>query len=243
MALWLLAGLAAFVLLWLLLRWLAQVPAADLARAVRTFVAVFGALLAAGFSYAGRVGLAAAALAAAAVALRALWKSRSGADPLEDDGEDAGRSDDVSRVETASLVMELDRRSGRLDGTVKAGPLAGRRLSALPVEALLDLLAELRRNDPESANLLEAYLDRREPAWRTRAHERGRAAGPSAEMDEATAWAVLGLEPGADEEAIRAAHRRLMSRLHPDHGGSEFLARQLNQARDVLLKRAKGRAR
>ena len=63
-------------------------------------------------------------------------------------------------------------------------------------------------------------------------------------MDEATAYAILGLEPGASEEAIKAAHRRLMARIHPDHGGSEYLARQLNLARDVLLRarRAAGRA-
>jgi len=242
MTVWLLAGLVAFVLLWLLLRWLAQVPASELARAIRTFVAVFGSLLAAGFAYAGRVGLAAAALAAAAVALRSLWKARRGADPL-DEGTESAAPEDVSRVETASLAMELDRRSGRLDGTVRSGPFAGRRLSALSVEALLDLLAELRRTDPEAATLLEAYLDRREPAWRSRAHERQRTVPASGGMDEATALAILGLGPDADEEAVRKAHRRLMSRLHPDHGGSEYLARQLNEARDVLLRRVKGRVR
>jgi curved DNA-binding protein CbpA len=55
-------------------------------------------------------------------------------------------------------------------------------------------------------------------------------------MDEATALDILGLERGADEPAIRAAHRRLMSRVHPDHGGSDWLAARINQARDFLLK-------
>ncbi len=239
---WLLLALLAAVLAVLALRWLATVPASELARAIRTFVAVFGSLLGAGLVYAGRVGLAIAALAAAAVALRSLWRARRPADPLE--GED-GAEDAVSRAVTDWLEMELDHASGRVDGRVRRGTKAGLRLSRLDLDALLELLAEIRAHDPDSVALLEAYLDRRDPAWRTRAHARREEAGPAGgggEMDEATAWAVLGLEPGADEEAIRAAHRRLMAKIHPDHGGSEYLARQLNLARDVLLRRKRAGA-
>jgi DnaJ family protein C protein 19 len=49
------------------------------------------------------------------------------------------------------------------------------------------------------------------------------------------AWQVLGLQPGADADAIRAAHRRLMRGAHPDGGGSDWLAARVNQARDLLL--------
>jgi curved DNA-binding protein CbpA len=49
------------------------------------------------------------------------------------------------------------------------------------------------------------------------------------------AWQVLGLQPGADATAIRAAHRRLMRGAHPDSGGSDWLAARINQARDILL--------
>jgi hypothetical protein len=54
-------------------------------------------------------------------------------------------------------------------------------------------------------------------------------------MSRAEAYSVLGLAPGADAEAIRAAHRRLMRAAHPDAGGSDWLATRINQARDVLL--------
>ena len=66
----------------------------------------------------------------------------------------------------------------------------------------------------------------------------GQAAAPprsSGPMSRAEAYQVLGLQPGATEDDIRAAHRRLMQGAHPDHGGSDWLAARINQARDVLL--------
>jgi len=52
------------------------------------------------------------------------------------------------------------------------------------------------------------------------------------------AYRILGLAPGASDDDIKAAYRRLMGQMHPDHGGSDYLAAQINQAKDVLLKRA-----
>jgi DnaJ family protein C protein 19 len=60
-----------------------------------------------------------------------------------------------------------------------------------------------------------------------------RRASGSMTVDEA--WQVLGLQPGAEPDAIRAAHRRLMRGAHPDGGGSDWLAARINQARDLLL--------
>jgi curved DNA-binding protein CbpA len=51
----------------------------------------------------------------------------------------------------------------------------------------------------------------------------------------AQALEILGLKPAATEKEIRAAYNRLIKRLHPDVGGSDFFAKQLNDARDVLL--------
>lgn len=61
------------------------------------------------------------------------------------------------------------------------------------------------------------------------------AARPPQDYDIADARSLLGLNDDADEEAIRAAHRRLIATVHPDKGGTQALAAKINAARDVLL--------
>jgi|DewCreStandDraft_4_1066084.scaffolds.fasta_scaffold00055_88 hypothetical protein len=234
MLLYLSAGAAALAILLLLARWIARLSPSDLTHAARTFLAVFSTLAGTGLIFLGRYGLAIVTLAAAVMALRSLIKGRGGAEPLEAEVGTGG----AARVETALLAMELDRASGRLDGRIKSGRFAGRTLGGLDLGELLALLEEARASDPPSVALLEAYLDRREPRWRQRGREdRRTGASDPAAMDERTALAILGLEPGAGPEEIRAAHRRLMAKLHPDHGGSDYLAAQINRAKEVLLGR------
>lgn len=70
---------------------------------------------------------------------------------------------------------------------------------------------------------------------KTQSGQRGGQPRRSGAMTREEAYQVLGLQPGASEEDIRAAHRRLMRSAHPDSGGSDWLASRVNQARDVLL--------
>lgn len=144
----------------------------------------------------------------------------------------------TSSVRTRALDMQLDHDSGRLTGTVTSGRLAGQALDALDIGTVAALALEL---DPESRQLLEAYLDRRAPGWRENAQRdaggRGADAPRRGAMTEEEAYQILGLSPGAGADDIRKAHRSLMKKLHPDQGGSNYLAARVNEAKDVLLQR------
>ena len=150
-----------------------------------------------------------------------------------------------SEVETAYLRMSLDHDSGAVQGVVRRGRFAGRALAALALEELLELREECAREDPESQPLMEAYLDRAFADWRSESDVGGaggagtgnerRAAGYDRPMTKQEAWGVLDLEPNASADEIRAAHHRLMKKVHPDQGGSNYLASKINQAKDVLL--------
>ena len=143
-----------------------------------------------------------------------------------------------SSIRTRFLEMVLDHATGAMDGTVLEGPGRGKRLSELPLEALLELHDLCLREDGQSAAVLEAYLDRGYADWREQAgigEEPERASTGMGEMTRDEAYAVLGLQPGASTDEIRDAHRHLMQKLHPDRGGSTYLAAKINQAKDLLL--------
>jgi hypothetical protein len=147
-------------------------------------------------------------------------------------------SGQVSRVRSNFLEMTLDHDSGAMTGTIVAGRLKGTSLDALELSVLVGLLAEF---DEESRNLLAAYLDRRNPGWRENvdndATAGGRGATRAGKMSEEEAYQILGLQPGASADDISRAHRSLMKKLHPDQGGSTYLAARVNEAKDVLLRR------
>lgn len=145
-----------------------------------------------------------------------------------------------STVKTSMLVMELDHDTGAIDGEVLAPPWNGRRLSDLDAQELQELLRACRAVADQSATLLEAYLDHAYPDWRgeERAKAGARSTSPPASSGVMTpdeARAVLGVGRDASDADVRAAHRRLMKISHPDHGGTDYLATKINQAKDVLL--------
>jgi hypothetical protein len=147
-------------------------------------------------------------------------------------------SSGCSTVTTRFLSMELDHATGAMSGRVLEGRFARCSLRDLSLQDLLELWRECQ-SDPQSVAVLEAYLDRHaEVDWRERLRDADRVADPNrvpGTMDRAEAYQILGLQPGASREDIQSAYRRLIQRVHPDHGGSSYLAARLNQARDVLL--------
>ena len=143
----------------------------------------------------------------------------------------------ASRVRSQFLDMSLDHDSGELAGQIVAGPNAGHLLDEFDLPQLTAMMTGF---DAESGALLESYLDRRFPAWRQDAQ--GNAAGgqsrsaASGKMTDEEAYQILGLKPGAGRDEIGRAHRALMKKLHPDQGGSTYLAARVNEAKEVLLR-------
>ncbi len=153
-------------------------------------------------------------------------------------GPAAGRS---SQVETRFVRMTLDHDTGEIEGLILEGRYKGRHLSELALEELVALWRECLAVDQESARLVQAYLDNvHGEDWRRQAgaSDQERATPGSGTMSREEAYEILGLEPGASREEIIAAHRRLMQKLHPDRGGSTYLAAKINQAKDLLLDEA-----
>ena len=149
-----------------------------------------------------------------------------------------GTTGRTSDIETRFLALSLNHDSGALSGEVREGTYAGRRIEDLKVSELVDLLRVCAAEDPQSAQVLEAYLNRVHPDWHDQAGgqaQSGDSFGRGA-MDREEAYRILGLEAGATSDAIKEAHHRLMAGMHPDHGGSTYLAAKLNQAKDVLLR-------
>ncbi|MBL4890519.1 MAG: DnaJ domain-containing protein [Rhizobiaceae bacterium] len=143
----------------------------------------------------------------------------------------------TSTVRTVWLEMQLEHDTGAMDGIILAGNSEGVQLSQMDEGRLLTLYEELS-GDGESCALLEAYLDSRLPDWREHTDTgsgggHGNAFGSGA-MAKEEAYQILGLSPGAGSKDIRDAHRRLMKRIHPDSGGSTFLAAKINEAKDIL---------
>jgi hypothetical protein len=230
------AGLVALVFALLLGRWMAAAQPTTVARALRWTLGILVGVALVFVVWAGRYQLAAVVLPFLIPALmrwRAVGRWRKSARGPTPGG--------TSAINTAFLRMALDHDSGNLDGEVVAGRYAGRRLRDMTLEELVQLHGECRADDA-SLRLLEAYLDRvHGAAWRA---DEGRqeegapsAAPPERAMTREDAYAILGLPPGADDQAIKAAHRRLMASVHPDRGGSGYLAALINRARDVLAGR------
>jgi len=147
----------------------------------------------------------------------------------------APSSGQKSRVETRFLRMTLDHDSGDMNGEILEGQFKGKLLSDLALDELVTLYKEYRVQDEQSAALLQAYLERVHGEEWTKSGEEAASSVNTAIMSQSEASEILGIAPDADKEQIIEAHRRLMQKLHPDRGGSNYLAAKINQAKDILL--------
>ena len=233
----LVAGVLALYLLLLGVRRFARLDPASAVSAARKAGAV-AVLALAGFLLL-RGNFAGAATLAAIAGSVGLFGRRGGLGSLLGAAGFGPRSDRVTTARSATIEMRLHQDSGAVTGMVRAGLQQGRDLDSLTREECLALYEDCRREDPEGARLLETYLDRRFASWRQadegESKERRRDRRDGA-MTRDQAYKILGLLQGASADEITRAHRSLMQKLHPDHGGSTALAAQVNEAKDVLLR-------
>jgi len=233
-----LLGICLLVGVVLIARWFTTAEPRRVVTLLRWVAAILGLVIGGVLLWGGRQALAALAipmLIPLALRWRALWnriKAAQGPIPGQ-----------TSQVETRFLRMTLDHDSGMMDGWVIAGAFQGRRLGELALQDLVTLWRECRGADTQSAAVLEAYLDRvHGEAWRSAASQgaEGGAEAPrgpaGAPMTREEALEILGLSANPSREEIHTAHRRLMQKVHPDHGGSNYLAAKINEAKDLLLR-------
>lgn len=232
----LLIGIVILLLLVLGLRWYAGATPRMVMKAVAWAVLILLAVVVFLLLISGNAGWAMAAgagLVSWGARVARLYGLFSTLKPLFG-GMGGGKRERTSTVETRFLIMALDHDSGALSGTVRSGAFAGRELSGLSFDEALELRRQCAA-DPQSVQVLDAWLDRTWPDWHARA---GRSDVPSdagGDMSRAEAYEILGLRPGAEVEEIKAAYRHLMATAHPDRGGSTYLAAKINRARDILL--------
>lgn len=79
------------------------------------------------------------------------------------------------------------------------------------------------------------HLDRFTQQGKAERQSQAQTPGQNGKMSQKEALDILGLKPGASREQILQAHKRIMQKLHPDRGGSDHLAAQINRAKDALL--------
>lgn len=148
-------------------------------------------------------------------------------------------------IRTRYLKMALDHAEGIFDAEVLKGTFRGSILSQLTLAELRILQAEVS-SDPDSVSVLNAYMDRASAGGRHNRTGNSQDTGhsgsgdrqrrqPGGAMCEEEARNLLGLAQGASPQEIKSAHRRLIKQVHPDHGGTDYLAHKINLARELLL--------
>ncbi len=232
---YLLIGVALVVAVVLIARWYQNTNPGRLAKGIKWGLIGASGLVAIYLATTGKIHLALAPLALTLLPL-ILRKFRNASGASQSGSPSPGSQ---SEVNTEYISMTLDHDTGQMDGTVDHGTYAGQKLSQLSKLNLINLLRELKTKDEQSAQLLETYMDRvLDEDWRI---DENLSNGDSSKhnrsgiMSMEEAYNVLGLERNCNETEIRDAHRKLLLKIHPDQGGSDYLASKINQAKEVLL--------
>ncbi len=201
---------------------------AALAKRIRTGAGIAAGVGAVALTLRGLIGY------AMPLATLSIWLLSGGKGlPWANPGQPAGGNS--SRIVTDHLEMVLDHDTGAMRGRVLKGIFSGRPIERLAPAELALLWRDCRFEDPKSAQLIETWLDRTHPSWREDMARAEASPGAGGIMTRDEAYEILGLKRGASDDDIRKAHRDLMKRMHPDAGGSGYLAAKINEAKDVLL--------
>jgi len=234
---WTATLLLSIVVVALAIRWFVSAKPANLVRGIRFGAIWLGVAVVLAMTVAGRLPVILGLFVPLIPLFLALLAYRRRRQPPTGDwGASSGQQ---STVTTGFLDMAFDHDSGALDGRVTAGRYEGKMLSDMPLDDLRSLLQDvLAVDDTHSSSVLTTYLDRTfGDEWHSSGDdgEGRRPPNQRGMMTRDEASRVLGVSPNATEEEIRAAHRRLMKQAHPDHGGSDYLASKINEAKDILL--------
>ena len=226
-----LLGLAILLTLFIALSMAARADPATLSKVIRYGGATLAGIAAAAFLFTGRMGF---AMPLFALVFWLLGRPLSFRNRVGGNFSSSKSSGQFSEIRTAFFLMRLDHDSGAIEGEILAGRFEGRTLNALSSDDL-HLLCEEVISDPDSVRLLDAYLDRVSGVDGQEEAAANQGRRPRGPMNRARALGILGLRAGSTQKQIRRAHRELMIKLHPDHGGSTDLAAEVNAAKDYLL--------
>ena len=236
--------IAAVIGLWLFMRWIRKQPKQKQFQSIAILIAI----VLIGFAAAGKLNWIFALFAALLPFMQRVLSLLSYA-PLFGrlftqfrNLQSGNTTNTQSSVETEYFSMFLDHATGVMCGNIKKGVYSGKELKNVSMNDLIELYKEICTTDTDSAQLLAAYLDRTyKDKWRDHVDEDvhiNSASHLSSKMTFDEAYSILGLQNDATQEEISEAHRRLMQKLHPDRGGSDYLASKINQAKDMLLRKA-----